>query len=146
MMTGLVLGAIAGLLIAFSGGRLWVAPGHTDPDRARRASELRDDLREAHTSVIAARVDLYERNFLSASRRLEVARALLRSAEERGRRLGWRDEKTRFDFTRFEADIDEAQRLLGQLDAGAGSPAPEAGGDAGENADRVTAGVLGSAR
>jgi len=146
MMTGLVLGAIAGLLIALFGGRPWVTPGHSDPDRALRASELRDDLREARTSVLGARVDLYERNFLSASRQLEAARALLRSAEGRGRRLGWRDEETRFDFARFEADIDEAQRLLGQLDAGAGSPAPPAGGDAGESADRVTAGVLGSAR
>ena len=34
-------------------------------------------------------------------------------------RLGWRDEVKRLDLARFEADIDEAQRLLGQLDQGA---------------------------
>jgi hypothetical protein len=94
--------------------------------------------------VLGARVTWA--NATSCLRAATEARALLRSAEERGSRLGWRDEETRIDLARFEADIDEAQRLLGQLDTGAGSPAPQVGGDAGENADRVTAGVLGSAR
>jgi hypothetical protein len=128
MRTRPVIGALAALLIALGGAWLWGASGHRDLDRALRASELRDDLLEAHTSVLGARVDLYEGNFPSASRRLEDARRLLRQAEERGTRLGWRDEVKRLDLARFEADIDEAQRLLGQLDQGADPLAPRSEG------------------
>ena len=73
-------------------------------------------------------MDLYQRNFRSASRQLEDARGLLRRAEERGKRLGWRDEVKRLDLARFEADIDEARRLLGQLDQGANSLVPKGQG------------------
>ena len=128
MMTKPVLRTFAALLVALLGGWLWNAPGSSDLDRALRASELRDDLLKAHTSLLGARVDLYERNFRSASRQLDDARGLLRRAEERGRRLGWRDEVKRLDLARFEADIDEAQRLLGQLDQGADSLVPHGQG------------------
>ena len=128
MMTKPVLRVFAALLVALLGGWLWGTPGNSDLDRALRASELRDDLLKAHTSLLGARVDLYERNFRSASRQLDDARGLLRRAEERGRRLGWRDEVKRLDLARFEADIDEAQRLLGQLDQGADSLVPRGQG------------------
>jgi len=127
-MTKYVLGAFAALLVALLGGWLRGAPGNSDLDRALRASELREDLLEAQTSLVRARVDLYERNFRSASRQLEDARGLLRRAEERGKRLGWRDEVKRLDLARFEADINEAQRLLGQLDQGANSLVPHGQG------------------
>ena len=126
MMTKPVVGAFVALLIALLGGWLWDAAGSTDLDRALQASELRDDLREAHTSLLGARVDLSERDFHSASRRLEDARGLLRRAEARGKRLGWRDQVQRLDLAAFEADIDEAQRLLGQLlDQGAAALGPQ---------------------
>ena len=128
MMPKTVLGAFAPLLIALLGGWLWGAPGHPDVDRALRASELRADLLGAQSALVGARVDLYERNFRSASRQLEDARGLLRRAEERGNRLGWRDEVKRLDLARFEADIDEAQRLLGQLDQGVSSLVPRGQG------------------
>ncbi len=124
-MTKTVFGAFAALLIAFLGGWFWGVPGNSDLDRALRASELRADLLGAHTSLLGARADLYERNFRSASRQLEDARGLLRRAADRGKRLGWRDEVKRLDLARFEAYIDEAQRLLGQLDLGASSLVPQ---------------------
>lgn len=124
MRTKPVLGALAALLIVFLGGWLWGARGDPGPDRALRASELQDALREAHISLLGARVDLDEGNFRSASRQLEDARGLLRRAEERGTRLGWRDEVKRLDLASFETDIDEAQRLLGQLDQGTNSLVP----------------------
>jgi len=71
--------------------------------------------------VLSARVDLHEGNFRSARQHLEDVRSLLRRAEERGRRLGWRDEVERLGLARFEADIHEAQRLLEQLEQGANS-------------------------
>jgi len=120
-----VLGAFATLFIALLGGWLWGAPGNSDLDRAVRASELRHDLLEAQSALVGARVDLYERNFHSASRQLEDARGLLRRAAERGKRLGWRDEVNRLDLSRFETDIDEAQRLLGQLGQGADALMPQ---------------------
>lgn len=125
-MTKPALGAFVALLIALLGGWLWGAPENSDLDRALRASELRDDLLDAHTSLLGAREDLYEGNFRSASRHLEDARGLLRRAEERGKRLGWRDEVKRLDLASFEADIDETQQLLGQLDQGANSLVPGA--------------------
>jgi hypothetical protein len=124
-MTKPVLGAFAALLVALLGGWLWGAPGRSDLDRALRASELRADLLEAHTSLLGARVNLYEGNLRSASRQLEHARGLLRRAEERGKRLGRRDDVKRLDLAGFEAYIDQAQRLLGQLDQGASSLVPQ---------------------
>jgi hypothetical protein len=115
---------LAALLIVLAGTWLWGAPGHRDFDRALLTSELQDALREAQISLLRARVDLDEGNLLSASRQLEEARGLLRRADERGTRLGWPGEAKRLDLARFEADIDEAQRLLGQLDRGAGSLGP----------------------
>lgn len=118
--------AVSGaLLLAVLAGWFWGASGHADLERALRASELRDDLREAHTSLLAARVELNERDLSAASRHLENARSLLRRAEERGQRLGWRDEVIPLDLVRFEAEIDLAQRLLGQLDPRATSLVPE---------------------
>ena len=125
MTTKSLLGAFGALLLAVLAGWLWGASGHADLERALRASELRHDLREAHASLLGARVELDERNFSSASRHLDNARSLLRRAEERGQRLGWRDEVTRLNLERFEADIDKAQRLLGQLDPGAASGVPQ---------------------
>ena len=116
MMATHLLGAVVVLLVALLGGWIWGATGHAGPDRAVRASELREDLSGAHTSVLGARVALYERNFGSASRQLEDARSLLRRAEERGRRLDRPAELTRLHLASLEADIDEAQRLLGRLD------------------------------
>ena len=119
-----LLGVSGALLLALLAGWLWGASGHPDLERALQASELRDDLRDAHASLLGARVELDERDFSSASRHLENARGLLRRAEERGQRLGWRDEVKRLDLARFESDIDRAQRLLGRLDQGANALVP----------------------
>ena len=116
MMMKPVLGASAALLIAMLGGWAWGVPAASDLARAARVSELRDDLREAHNALLGAHVDLYEREYGSASRQLENARDLLRRAAARAERLGWPDELKRFDLAVFEADINEAQQLLGRLD------------------------------
>jgi len=118
MMTKSFLGASALLLIAVFGGWLWHAPGNSELDRAGRASELRDHLREAQAALLGAHVNLYERDYFSAARQLEHARDLLRRAVACAERLGWSDGLTQLDLASFEADIDEAQRLLGRLDQG----------------------------
>jgi hypothetical protein len=123
-----VLGASAVLLITLLGGWIWGAGGNADIGREIRASELRDDLLQAHLSLLGALVDVYEYRFRSASRRLEDARGLLRQARERGTLLGWRAGVTRLDLDYFEAEIDTAQRLLGQLDPGANALVPQGQG------------------
>ena len=123
-----VLGTFAALLIALLGAWLWGAPGESALPRALQASELRADLLEAQRALLGARLDLSERDFHSASRQLEDARGLLRRAEARGTRLGWWDEMQRLDLAAFESDIDEAQRLLGQLDQGGAALAPRGQG------------------
>jgi len=120
-MTRPVPAAFTALLVALLGGWLWDAPRAPDPDHAIRAAEFRGDLLEAHTALLGARADLYQRNFRSASRQLEDARVLLRRAEAQGLRLGWQDEVQALDLAGFESDIDQAQRLLDQLDQGTDS-------------------------
>jgi hypothetical protein len=137
MMTKSFLGASAVLLIAGFGGWLWNAAGNSEFDRASWASELREHLHQAQAALLGAHVDLYERDYFSAARQLENARELLRRAVACAERLGWSDELTQLDLASFEADIDEAQRLLSRLGQGSRPPVPRvqvvAGSVLGEN-------------
>jgi hypothetical protein len=119
-----VLGVFVALLVAGLGGWFWGASGTRAVDRALQESELRNDLLEARSSVLSARLDLYTINFGDASRRLEDARGALRRADEQLKSLGRQDDVKRLEpaFTR----IDEAQRLAGQLDQSANARAAEA--------------------
>lgn len=107
--------ALTALLLALVGAWLSISRGQAHVDRALQSFALRDDLHEAHASLLGARVDLYERNYVSAGRRLENARDLLRRAQERSleRRTG--PAVTPRDMAVLEADLDEAQRLLARL-------------------------------
>ena len=122
--TRIVLGVFAALLVALLAGWLWGASGKWGLDRALQASELRRDLLEARSSVLDARLDLFDVNFGDASRHLEEARGLLRRAGERLKGLGRQDDAKRLDPAL--ARIDEAQRLAGQLDQGANARAADA--------------------
>jgi hypothetical protein len=124
-MTKRILGVSLVLLVGLLGWSLRGTPGGSDLDRALRASALRADLIEAQISLVSARMDLYERDFRSAGRQLEHARDLLRRSAERGKRLGGQDEVERLDLVSFEADIDKARRLLGQLEQGDETRLPE---------------------
>ena len=123
-MTKIALAMFVALLVALLAGWLWGASGKWDLDRALQASELRIDLLEARSSVLDARLDLYNVNFGDASRHLESARTLLGRAGERLKNLGRQDDVKRLDLALVR--IDEAQQLAGQLDQGANSRAAEA--------------------
>jgi hypothetical protein len=120
----LVLGAVVALLVAGLVGWLWGVSGMRGVDRALQASQLRSHLLEARSSVLTARLDVYDVNFGDASRHLEDSRAQLRRAEEQLKSLGRQDDLKRLEpaFT----GIDEAQRLAGQLDQSANARAAEA--------------------
>jgi hypothetical protein len=123
-ITKLVLGIFVGLLVALGVGWLWGASGRWAVGRALQAAELRSDLFEARSSVLAARVDLYNVNFGDASLHLEDAKGLLRHATEQLKSAGRTDDAKRLDPAL--AQIDEAQRLAGRLDQAANARAADA--------------------
>jgi hypothetical protein len=119
-----VLGAFLALAVVLLGAWLWGRSGRGDLTRALQASELRNDLLEGRGSVLDARLALYNVNFGDASAHLENARTKLSRAEEQLKNLGRQD-----DIRRLQSalqDIDEAQRLSGQLDQSGNVRAAEA--------------------
>jgi len=122
--TKLGLGVFVALLVGVLGGWLWGTSGKRAVDGALQASEVRNDLLEARSSVLGARLDLYIVNFGDASRHLEDARGALRRAEEQLKSLGRQDDVKRLELA--FARIDEAQRLAGQLDQSSNARAAEA--------------------
>ena len=123
-MPKLVAGVFLGLLVALGVGWFWGASGRWSAERALQAAELRGDLFEARSLVLAARVDLYNVNFGDASRHLSDAKGVLGHATERLKTSGRTEVAKRLDPAL--ARIDEAQQLAGRLDQGANSRAAEA--------------------
>ena len=120
----LVLGVCVALMVALGAGWVWGSSGRWDADRIIRTAQLRSDLFEARTSVLGARVDLYNLNFGNASRQFEDAKGLLRRATERLKSAGREEDAKRLDSAL--ARIDEAQKMAGRLDQGANSRAADA--------------------
>jgi hypothetical protein len=123
-MAKLVLGMVAGLLVALLAGWIWGRSGQSDTAHALQTAELRSDLLGARAAVLDARVAIYSVNFGEASGHLENARDLLRRVDERLKRLGRSDEVKQ--VATAQAGIDDAQRLAGKLDQNANTRAGEA--------------------
>jgi hypothetical protein len=120
----LALGVVVALLVAGAGGWLWGASGRWENERVLEASELRNDLLEAHSLLLDGRLSIYGLNFGDASRRSEEAKGLLRRAGERLQGLGRAEDAKRSDLA--ATTIEEAQRMAGQLGQGASTRAAEA--------------------
>ena len=120
------VGVSVALLVALLGGWLWGASGRSDLDRALQAAELRNDLLEASTSLLAARVDLHDANLREMNRHLEDARRFAGRVGLRLENVGWKDEARRLDLAGFGADIDAVERLAARLDRRAPARAPDA--------------------
>ena len=112
------------MMVALGAGWLWGSSGRWDAERIVWAAQLRSDLFEARSSVLGARVDLYNLNFGNASRQFEDAKGLLRRATERLKSAGREEDAKRLDSAL--ARIDEAQKMAGRLDQGANSRAADA--------------------
>ena len=123
-MAKLVLGIVAGLLVALLAGWLWARSGQSDTAHALQTAELRGELLGARPAILDARVAIYSINFGEASGHLENARDLLRRADERLKSLG-RSDEVKHVATAL-AGIDDAQRLAGKLDQNANTRAGEA--------------------
>ena len=109
------VGVFVALLLGLLGGWLWGASARVHLDRALQAAELCNDLVEARTSLLAARVDLDDADFDGMSRHLAAAREFADSAGVRLENLGWRDESQRLELAGIAAEIDAAARLGARL-------------------------------
>jgi hypothetical protein len=132
----LVLGALLGMVIALGAGFVWGSFGQSALNRAVQEAELRGDLFEARSAVLAARVDLYNVNFGNASRNLENAKGVLGRVSERLKNAGRDEDAKRLDPAM--AELTEAQSLAGRFD-------PSANARAGNVAQTIDE-VLGLAR
>jgi hypothetical protein len=120
--TGLIV--IAAVLIALLAGFLWGASGKSTLDRALERSELRNELLEARSAALAARIDVYNTNFGEASRHLEEARSVAGRAMQRLDNLGRDDEMKQLQSA--VGSVEEAQRLAAKLDLAANTRAGDA--------------------
>lgn len=120
----LVLGVFIALVVVLFAGWFWGASGRAGLTRTLEASEMRNDLLKARSSVLDARLAVYSVNFGDASRHLEDARGALRRAEAQVKARGRQDDVKRLE-TAF-ARIDEAQQLAGKLDQTANTRAADA--------------------
>jgi len=123
-MARMVLGGTAAVLVALLAGFLWGVSGKSTIERALNRSELRNELLEARSAALTARVDVYNNNFGDASRHVEEARAAVTRAIQRLERLDRDDEATKLQDAL--GPIEEAQRLAAKLDLGANARAAEA--------------------
>jgi len=112
------------LLVALAVGWAWGATGRSGINRALRTAELRSSLLEGRADVLDARLAIYSVNFGEASRHFEEARRVLRDADARLKDFGRGEDATRLEgaLTR----IDEAQRMVGQLNQDANAVAADA--------------------
>lgn len=119
-----LLGMLIAVLVALLAGWLYGTFGGRAAERSLRTIELKNELLEARSAVLDARLDIYSINFGDASRHLEAARDQLQRATAQ---FDSQDRDT--DMTRLKTaltKIDEAQRLTGQLDQTGNARAGEA--------------------
>ncbi|MGE5362414.1 MAG: hypothetical protein ACM3NQ_25640 [Bacteroidales bacterium] len=109
------VGVFVALLMGLLGGWLWGASGRAHQDRAVHVAEVCNDLLEARTSLLAARVDLDDADVGRMSRHLAAAREFADRARVRLENLGWRDEPQRVELAGIAADIAAAARLGARL-------------------------------
>ncbi|HWI17222.1 MAG TPA: hypothetical protein VNT81_05720 [Vicinamibacterales bacterium] len=122
--TKLVLGIGLALLVAVGAGWVWGTSGRSDSDRALQIAELRAELLEGRAAVLDARLDIYSVNFGEASRHFEAARTSLRAANARLLSLDLTEDPKSLEAALTQ--IDEAQRLAGQLNQDANAVAADA--------------------
>jgi hypothetical protein len=111
------LGVSTALLIALLGGWLWGASGRWELDRALQVAQLRNDLIEAHASLLGARVDLCAADFVGARRHLASARAFIGRAGARRSPEGLSEAPQPRDPWGVGVELDQAQQLAARLNS-----------------------------
>jgi hypothetical protein len=120
----LVLIGFVVLIVTLGLGYVWGASGRRAIQDTLENAQQHLDISDARTSLLEARVSLYNVNFGDASRRFEDAKPPLRRIRKRYADDG-NDESVRRIAAALE-QVEEAQRLAGKLDQAANSKAGEA--------------------
>jgi hypothetical protein len=119
------IGVFVALLVTLLGGWLWGTSGKSELTRAIRAAELRNDLLEAHVSLLGARVSFCDADYDEMSRQLETARGLVARASTRRGAADLTETPPQVDLAGIGTEITDAQRLAAKLRPGVCAPASE---------------------
>jgi hypothetical protein len=120
----IALAILVALGISFSLGWVLGASGRMEAERRAAAVEQQSDLSEARSAILEARVSLYNVNFGDASQAFEQAKLPLERARQRFLDLGQAERAGHVGSALTQ--VQEAQRLAGQLDQAANTRAAEA--------------------
>ena len=120
----LILGVFVAILISLGAGFTWGAAGRVGLQTQLSDALQNYEMAETRALLLDARVSLYNNNFGDASRRLEEAKATLRSVHERYQAAGRNDAASSIEAAL--ARVEEAQQLAGKLDPAANSKSGEA--------------------
>jgi len=112
------------ILISLGAGFTWGAAGRVGLQTQLSDALQNYEMAETRALLLDARVSLYNNNFGDASRRLEEAKATLRSVHERYQAAGRTDAASSIEAAL--ARVEEAQQLAGKLDPAANSKSGEA--------------------
>jgi hypothetical protein len=119
-----ILIVVAAVLVALLAGWIVGASGKSALTKSVEAAQLRDELHMARAAVLDARLDIYSVNFGNASRALEAARTAESAAAARLKNADREEDAARLALALTK--IDEAQRLVGELNQDANSRAADA--------------------
>jgi hypothetical protein len=120
-----IIGWVAlGFLLALAGGYVWGASGRLELQSRLHETDLRVQVSDARTRLLAARVDLYSLNFGAATQDLEAAKIPLQAVIQRYESEG---DATRATAAQSAlAAVEKARRLAAQLDQSAQGAAADA--------------------
>ena len=120
-----IIGGVAlGFLLALAAGYVWGASGRVEVQSRLHDTDLRVQVSDARTRLLAARVDLYSLNFGAATQNLEAAKVPLQAVVQRYDRDGEPARVT--DAQSALASAEKARRLAAQLDQSAQGAAADA--------------------
>jgi hypothetical protein len=120
-----IIGGVAlGFVLALAVGFVWGASGRFDLQSRLHDTDLRLQVSDARTRLLAARVDLYSLNFGAATQNLEAAKIPLQALVRRYERDGEAARVT--DAQNAIAATEKSRRLAAQLDQAAQGAAADA--------------------
>jgi hypothetical protein len=120
----LALWVLLAAVLVFAAGWLWGASGRRAAEAGERDARLRLHAAQARGALLAARVDVFERNFGQASRNFERAKASLGEMAAALEKAGRSAEATAVGNALARSV--KAQQLAGAVDQAANSEAAEA--------------------
>lgn len=113
----IVLYALIAVLVALLAGFLWGRAGRGAVQERLNGTELRLELSDARSQLLAARIDVFEVNFGRAAQHLQAAKSALQDAEKRLTAVDRSEEASRVKD--LGSRVAKAQEQVGRLDQSA---------------------------